>query len=217
MKSELLQYASFTHLYKQKSKKNRSFLFSDLLMGICTSVMLSISSIPMLITKFWIWVLFFVSLILILLYRKRETDEYSRAILIDGAYLVYASIFLSFVFTQYNKTLGSSVTLPLIITTLIYLITYECIVLNKIIRKKYSQKKETVKYDNKKDSKTNPTIAILSTAGAITGVLLSRLTSGLIPYSISQVTLVATIGLLWLLGFILIQKYIIYKILKNKV
>ena len=216
MKDELIAYATYTLLYRYPKKQNQSIFFSDIFLGICISMMLIICSVPVFMTKIWLWFALFVLWILLLLYRKRENNEYMKAILIDGLLLIYAAIFTSYLLVVFSATKSKYFyAFPLILVTALYLLTYELVILIQIKRKRYSYKKQIIASQSKKSNTS--LIFLLSLMGSFLGVILSKLTSKFIPFTVYQIIFVSIIGLICLCGVVLIQKYVILKILKNTI
>ena len=213
MKEELIAYATNTLIYSNAKKSNQSFLFSDTTLGVCVAIVLGVASIPLLFKRIYIWIALLILWILMLIFRSKEKNAYIKAILIDGMSILSFSIFCSFVFLQSQKS-DSFSPLSLILISAFYLLLYEIFILIKIKRKKHSYNKQPVRAQKEKKTNTK-LIALISTLGAIGGVVLSKTTSNLIPHSIYQIIFVIGICFVWLCGCILIQKYLILKILNK--
>ena len=216
MKDELIEYAKHTLLYRKAQKNNCSLFFSDFIFGLCATIMLIACSLPFLIKNTYLWICLLVLWIWMLICRKKEKDKYSKAILIDGMFLLYFSIFSSSILIDFQIEGKSDLrVLPLLLISTFFLLTYELVILIRIKQKKYSCRKQSV-FSKKRKKINNRLIFLLSFLGAFGGVTLSKLTSNLISSSIYQMIFVIGISLLWLCGCILLQKYIILKILKYK-
>ena len=216
MKDELIEYANHTLLYRKTQKNNYSLFFSDVIFGLCATIMLIVCSIPFLVKKPYLWICLLVLWIWMLICRKKEKGKYSKAILIDGMFLLYFSIFSSSILIDFQIEGKSDLgILPLFLISIIFLLIYEIVILIKIKQKKYSCKKQSV-FLKKGKKINNRLIFWLSFLGAFGGVTISKLTSNLISSSIYQMIFVIGISLLWLCGCILLQKYIILKILRYK-
>jgi protein-S-isoprenylcysteine O-methyltransferase Ste14 len=216
MKKELFEYASNTLPYKQPEKTDISLFFSNKAWTICVSFFMIVLSIPLLISKLWLWIVLFTLWILMLLYRRKEEKQYMRSILIDGMFLIYIACFASYISVKFlNLKTERSCLLPLIVITGFYLTVYELVFLIKIIQKKYSNNNQDIESQNDKN-KNQTLISVLSSVGVFLGIISYKLFGKSIPYSIHQIMLVAFVGSLWLGGFILIQKFFILKILKFK-
>lgn len=214
MRNELFEYAISTLPYKKPEKTNQSLLFYNTASTICMYLVMIVFSIPMIISKPYLWIVFLAIWGLMLLFRRIERNAYMKAILIDGMLWIYLAIFLSYILINFSsaETKNFSKTI-LIILTGIYLLAYEIVFLIKISKKEYSKmKKSGVSKDNEKNS---PLITTLSFIGAGLGITLSR-TVQISIFSIFKIMLAAIIGALWLGGFILMQKYIILKIQRHK-
>ena len=207
MKKELLEYATYTEIYKNKQKTNYPVLFSNIVVAILALILMAVSSIPLLLSKLWLWIVLLALWIFALLYSKIEKNDYMRAILIDGMYLTYVSLFLSYILVNFVKDdAGNSLSLPLIIVTVLFLTIYEIVVIIQIIKKKYSNPKQS-------KNEGNNLISTLSLVGAFSGILLYKLFSKSISYSMYQIIFIVIIGSMWLCAFILLQKYFILKVL----
>lgn len=216
MKKELFEYATNTLPYKQPQKIDNSLFFSNKVLAICVFFFMIISSIPLMVSKLWLWVILFALWMLMLLYRKKEKKQYMRSILIDGMFLVYMAYFSSYISVKFlNLKTEKSCLLPLVIITVFYLTVYELVILIKIIRKKYSNNQQNVESQTDKN-KNQTLISAISSIGAFGGIIFYKLFANSLPYSIYQIFLVACVGVLWLCGLILMQKYFILKILKFK-
>lgn len=213
MKEELIAYATNTLIYSNAKKSNQSFLFSDTTLGVCVAIVLGVASIPLLFKRLYIWIALLILWILMLVFRAKEKDAYIKAILIDVMSILSFSIFCSFVLLQSQKA-DSFSPLSLIVISAFYLLLYEIFILIRIKQKKYSHRKQSV--FSKKSKESNPRLIYsVSCLGGFGGVILSRLTSNLIPSFIYRIVFVNGISLLWLCGCILIQKYLILKILNK--
>ena len=76
MKREFIEYATYTLLYRNSKKNNYSILFSDFFLGICVSVMLVVSSIPLLISQTILWIALLSLWVFMIMHRKKENDAY---------------------------------------------------------------------------------------------------------------------------------------------
>ena len=213
MKQELFEYATYTLMYRHsKNPNNRSILFSDVVMGVSFVVILIISSLLCLLTKPLLWGILFLLLVLSLLYNQRETDMYTKALFIDGIFLVYLGVFFSDVLLRdANTERQHSLVLPLLLTVFFSVFTYEIIVVIRIKQRYYSHKKNNISTNNNKKVNTG-IISMMSSLGAITGLIMSRLYSKSIPLSIGQTMFIICTGFMFLCGFVLFQKYFILRI-----
>ena len=184
MIKELFEYATYTEVYKNKKKTNFPVVFSNIAVAICAIIVMVASSIPLMLSKLWLGIVLLVLWGGGLLYSKTEKKDYIRAILIDGTYLTIVSLFLSFILGNFAKdTSGKSLLLPLTIMTALYLTAYEIVVIIQIARKKYSYKKQ---HQNDKNEGNNLIIKF-SWIGSFTGIILYKLFSETLPYSIFQI------------------------------
>ena len=216
MKREFIEYGTYTFLYRKSPKGKISLIFSEFVLGLCASIMLIVSSIPFLVKTPCLWFFLLVLWGCMLICRSRENNQYMKSILIDGMFILYLAIFSSLILVEFQiEKADDHCALLLILASIVNLLIYEIVVLTKIKQKKYSYKKRT-DFPREKKKTNNLIISIFSSLGAFIGVVLSRLTSKFIPFSIYQIIFVGGISLLWLCSFVLLQKYFILKALKYK-
>ena len=136
MKDELIEYANHTLLYRKAQKNNCSLFFSDFIFGLCATIMLIVCSLPFLIKKPYLWFFLLVLWIWVSICRKKEKDKYSKAILIDGMFLLYFSIFSSSILIDFQiegkNNLG---VLPLLLISTFFLLIYELVILINVKQK----------------------------------------------------------------------------------
>ena len=215
MRNEWLEYATYTLQYNRPQKKDKSLLFSNVALAICTHVVMFILSIPMLISKnWWIWLVLLAVWLIVLLFRKNEKNEYISSILIDGVFCIELPILILYILIRFiNIQNKNSLILMLLIITGTCVLFYEVYVFINIYKKNYSNKKQNVTPESI-NKESCSFISTLSIAGSVLGIVLYKFFSKSI--SIYEILIIASICLLWIAGFILLQKYFILKILCNK-
>ena len=213
MKKELFEYATHTLFYKD-SKKG-SIFYSDFYSGMLASVLLLVCSFFMFIKRPYVWIFLIGLWVWMLVRRRKERNRYERAILIDGMFLLYFAIFSSFVLVDRQiAESGDSCKLSLFLISIFSLALYEIVILIKIKQKKYSYKEQVVR-SQQKGKTNNQLILILSTVGGFAGVAIAKATSKFIAFPIYQAVFTVGISVMFLCGCILLQKYLILKMLNK--
>ena len=207
MRNELFEYAINTLIYKKSKKPNHSIFFSNIAVAICMYFVMAVISIPLIMSKPYVCMILLALWLLILILRRKERNEYMKAILIDAMFLIYLAIFLSYILIRF---FNAEIKTILIIVTVVYLLAYEITFIIKVFQKRYSSMKQN---DLSRDNKL---ITTLSFMGAFLGIILYKIFPKSNPYFIYQIMFVAIVGAFWLSGFILIQKYNILKLQKYK-
>ena len=176
-------------------------------------MILIVSSIPMLLLKPFLWTILFVLLAIAFLFAKKESDPYTKALIVDGISLIGLGMCVCYLeFGIANiRTEQSFMRLSLFMTIFAFF-AYEIVVFVRLKQKYYSLKKSGIASQRAKKVNAG-IIAFASSLGAFTGTILHRLNPS--KTSIGDVVVGIMIGLIWFLGFVLLQKYFILKINKN--
>ena len=216
MRNELFEYAINTLIYKNLGKTNHSILFYNIACAICVSLVMIAISIPIMISKIYLWIILLAIWGLMLLFRKKERNAYVKAILIDSMCCIYSAYFLSFILINFSKPEAKGLlTTILIIVMCLFLLPYEVVFLIRLFKKKYSKMKQGgLSQDNKEES--NALITTLSSIGAFLGIVLYKILPKSNLYSAYDIMFIVIISTLWFCGLSLAQKYIILKLQKYK-
>lgn len=223
MKKEFIEYAIHTWLYKKDPQK--TLFFSSFFSGLGATIILITISLPMLLTFPYLTVPLlalwgggtFVCL-------KKEKNQYMKAILLDGMLFLCLAMFFSAILMNFSlegKRAFLKSWLPL--TSITFLLIYETVALIKIKLKKYSNPKQKAAAPKKGESTAQKALGFFAAflkiaVGASGGFFLSKVivSFDLIPSSIAELLIVIATSIIWLGACILLQKYLILKILKYK-
>ena len=182
----------------------------DIIGYVSLLFILLVFSLPMAISKTLSWcIVFIVYVVLVVLNKIKDKDPYSSFLLFLGATLAYLGIVVSdlIVTGAYERFQYSCLGL-LIISSVAFVICYECSVLVNMLFKKYTKRLQS--------NKSHPAIntAIGTFIGGCLGSLLAKRFSPLIATSLWSVWIVVVgCALLFATAFALLQKYILFKLL----
>lgn len=213
MKEELYAYA---YPYLKKNMIKHQVVFNkkknDLWGYVSISFFLLVFSLPMAITKIWLWSIVFVVYVSTLIFNKRDTDSYSKILLYAASSLAYLGIVVSYLIVNASMArFQYSCMKQLILLTVFCIAFYDIGVFINILLKKYTKRLY--------GQNTYPAIYISIEVfiGGIIGTFISRKLSTHIVDSLWSVWLVVIgCALLFMTAFSLFQKYTLYKILGKK-
>ncbi len=192
MKQELYHYATCLQPKIQNAQN---------IPNACIYILLTIFSLPLLFTNFFLWAILFVSYVAFALYNKKEKNQYIKTLFQIGTFIAYLGIEISCLLIQ-----TYSVCIPLLCTLGIALLFYEMVFLLNIKQKRYSQKSSAAK------NSTGKAITALAVLGSISsGRLISRLFKDT-PIPLWIAVLVSALIIVGSITYL--QKSIIGKILK---
>ena len=185
----------------------------DLIGYIATAFVLLVFSLPMAISRVWLWSIVLVLYIVFLLVCKMDKDPYSKTMLFFGSTTLYLYVVISYlIITESYKRFQISSIILLLILMIFCVIFYEILVFVNICLKRY-----TARMRNKKN---HPMIytTIGTFCGSIIGSLIARRISPHLEHSRWSVWLVLiACSLLFTISLSLFQKYILYKILYKSI
>lgn len=215
MKSEFYEYAcpSKRITKKQIGAGKRCIKKEDLIGYSAIFFVLFVFSLPMALSRIWLWGMVLVAYIVLLVICKVDKDPYSKTLFFFGSTILYLCIVLSYlIVTEAYKKFQISFLFSYFVLTIFCVVFYEILVFVNILFKRY-----TARINNKK---TFP--AIYTTIGTFCGGTLGSL----VAYKISphlensfwSVWLVLiSCSLLFTISLSLFQKYILYKALYKKI
>ena len=216
MKNELYEYACpqkrMTAERFEAEKKKQNTQTNDRIGYISIFCGLGVFSLPMALDNTLLWVtILAVYLTILIVNMIKDKDPYPRFLLSYGATLVYLGIIISYLIIDgaYDR-FGYSCWGSLIGMTVILVVCYECSVLLNMLLKQY-----TARAHSKKSHPAMHT-AIGTAVGCMIGSFLAKVISPQITTSLWSVWLVVLgCGVLYMLAFSFLQKYLLYKILKK--
>ena len=207
MRKELFYYACPPNRARQASTSSTNKKASITLF-LCIGLVFLILSVPMLIYSPLLWLVCLTTYIICLLYSKRDKDPYSKTMFYLFLNMAFIGIILSYGLNAAAKMQFQIVIWQnLIISTIIGIIFYEFGVFINVLFKKYSNK----------DKKTYAPSATSTFFGTLLGFNIGRRISHMNSQNIWHIY-ISLVGcsLVLSVAFVFLQKYLIYKIVKNK-
>lgn len=216
MKDELYEYACpqkrMTPQRAAVEQRHPHAKINDWIGYISLLLVLLLFSLPMAISKTLSWsVVFGVYVVLVVSNKIKDKDPYSSFLLFFGVTVAYLGIMGSYLIITgaYDRFQYSCLGL-LVVSSVIFVVCYECSVLLNMLLKKY-----TARIQN---SKKHPAIntATGTFIGGVLGSLIAKRLSPLIATSLWSVWIVLIgCALLFAVAFAFLQKYVLYRILKR--
>jgi len=217
MKDELYEYACpqkrMTAERLQAEKGNRKPQTIDRIGYVSALFVLGVFSLPMALDNTLLWgMVLTVYLAVMIVNKVMDKDPYSGFLLSFGATSAYLGVVVSYLIIDgaYDRFEYSCLGL-LVAMTAVLVACYECTVLLNMYLKRY-----TARLRNNKNHSAVLT-AIGTVAGGVLGRILAKVISPWISGSLWSVWLVVLgCALLYMLAFSFFQKYLLYRILKNR-
>ena len=211
MKNEFYEYVCPSmRMTREKAEANKtSSIKETLIMNLALFSILIIFSLPMALTRFWLWSIISAICVVLFIISKIDKDPYSNTLCFLGSITLYLSVALSYlIITESYKRFQISALPPLLILTAICVLAYETTVFFNILFKRYTRK--TISKNNA------PTIytSIGVSGGVVIGFLIARLMSPYLIKSLWSVWLVLIgCALLFTVSVFCFQRIILYKAL----
>jgi len=194
---------------KKTDKKTR---MGDIVESIMLVLIILIFSVPLLIYNTLFFIISSSLYILILLVNCIDKDPYSKLFLNCGASLLYLGTNWSYItFCIVKKDFQYSCIKELIIITISLIISYEIMVCINIALKKY-----TAKLKNKTTSTSSTYTTTATIGGGFIGGMIAKIISPHLSGSLKIWILIITSAILIAVSIFFFQKYLLYKILKNR-
>ena len=191
MKNELYQYA----ISIEKRSNGRVKPIS----GFGQYFALLFLSIGMLVTNVFIWIISLMLYGAVIFYKSREEDEYARALFDMGTFLMLICIYIAWIPIHFD--FANEVVISIVISLLLYELWFYL----NIKLKKYSS--------CVKKFKKSP---ILASGGVLTGVGIANSIKRNTDNASLSFCLIIISVVFFIFSITFIQRYLIYKILKNK-
>ena len=177
--------------------------------------MLVVSSLVCLIKTPIVWGIFLALWVCSIILFKKETNKYMKAIFIDGIAILSFTAFVSpLIINDLSGETGKSMHTFFALILVSIVVLYELFVLIRICTGTYTRKNIALRARD--TSKVNkPLIAFFASCGAIIGIR-TTLVKDLLPPYISQNIDIVLIVVASFYSIMLLQKYLILKILKYR-
>lgn len=214
MKNEFFEYVCpLKRITNNQVNSDRKVSKKDAIIGyVSIFFILFVFSLPMAITKTFIWSIVLILFFSLLFLCKVDKDPYSNTMLFFGSTLLYLGIVSSYlIITESYKRFNISYKHALFLLTIVAVIFYEILVCLNIFLKRY-----TARYNKKSYPMIYTTIGTF--CGTVIGCIIAHYATPYLEKTTWSVWLVLiACSLLFTISISFLQKYILYKILHKKI